>query len=56
MTVLCWLNYKGQNGHVFNYALKDHKWGVVLRLANEKIFVHLRRRDSGVINEVPPQL
>ncbi|XP_068708477.1 sushi, von Willebrand factor type A, EGF and pentraxin domain-containing protein 1-like isoform X1 [Montipora foliosa] len=45
MTVLCWLNYKGQDGPVFNYASDDHKKGVVLRLKYEEVFVHFRKRD-----------
>ncbi|XP_068737212.1 uncharacterized protein [Montipora capricornis] len=51
MTVLCWLNYKGKDGPVFNYARKNNKqynWGVVLRVINETIFVHFRKRDYGV--------
>ncbi|XP_068736542.1 fibrillin-1-like isoform X1 [Montipora capricornis] len=48
MTVLCWLNYKGQDGPVFNYALNNYKWGVVLRIINKNIFVHFRKRDYGV--------
>ncbi|XP_068708476.1 sushi, von Willebrand factor type A, EGF and pentraxin domain-containing protein 1-like [Montipora foliosa] len=47
MTVLCWLNYKGEDGPVFNYASKDHKMGVVLRVKNGKIAVHFRKRDYG---------
>ena len=46
MTVLCWLNYK-KDGPVFNYASNDHKRGVVLRVNNDKIAVHFRRRDYG---------
>ena len=47
MTVLCWLNYKGQDGPVFNYASDYHKRGVVLKAENEEIFVHFRKRDYG---------
>ena len=51
MTVLCWLNYKGQDGPVFNYArnnYKQYKWGVVLYVIKERITVHFRKRDYGV--------
>ncbi|XP_068736549.1 sushi, von Willebrand factor type A, EGF and pentraxin domain-containing protein 1-like [Montipora capricornis] len=47
MTVLCWLNYKN-NGPVFNYAASGNKLGVVLRVKNERITVHFRKRDYEV--------
>ncbi|XP_068706648.1 uncharacterized protein [Montipora foliosa] len=50
MTVLCWLNYKGQDGPVFNYARNNYtqyKWGVGLRVIKERITVHFRNRDYG---------
>ena len=44
ITMLCWLNYGGQQGPIFNYRTSG-SWGVHLWVVQGKLFVRFNRRD-----------
>ena len=45
ITMLCWLNYGGQNGPVFTYKTSGNSWGVHLLVYEGKLYVRFNKRD-----------
>ena len=49
ITMLCWLNYGGQDGPIFNYTTSG-SWEVHLWIVQGKLFVRFNRRDYSHTN------
>ena len=49
ITMLCWLNYGGQDGPIFNYRTSG-SWGVHLWVVQGKLFGRFNRRDYSHTN------
>ena len=45
ITMLCWLNYGGQNGPIFTYKTSGDSWGVHLLVYEGKLYVRFNKRD-----------